>query len=164
MKLPYLVQRVRRRKRLLTASGLDGVFEFDYMGSAEFEFGALPKARKAMVAVVDNLRLHQIRQSDVLLYFVGVDDHKKTAEEWVRADLEEDWRGKEPSELRAAFGKLSRVDRTFGWKPTPSETIGWWAVDQDPPWVCFKHEEHAQEWLRLLKERKSPRVAKKSAT
>ena len=44
MKKPWLIQRMKFKKG---GSGtFDGVFACDYMGSAEFEFGALPKSLK----------------------------------------------------------------------------------------------------------------------
>jgi hypothetical protein len=45
--LPSLIQRVRYRKNDLR-KGIDAFFEFDYMGSSEFEWGALPKSLKLM--------------------------------------------------------------------------------------------------------------------
>lgn len=41
---PYLIQRAKFQKREKT--GIDSLLSFDYMGSSEFEFGALPKALK----------------------------------------------------------------------------------------------------------------------
>jgi len=46
MKDPYLIQRATFRKS--EKSGIDSLLEFDYMGSAEFEFDALPKSLKAI--------------------------------------------------------------------------------------------------------------------
>jgi len=40
--VPYLVQRCKFAKREM--SGIDSILSFDYMGSEEFEFGALPKS------------------------------------------------------------------------------------------------------------------------
>jgi hypothetical protein len=41
---PYLIQRARFEKR--EAKGIDALLRFDYMGSSEFEWGALPEALK----------------------------------------------------------------------------------------------------------------------
>lgn len=40
---PYLVQRAKFNDRT-DKRGIDNILQFDYMGSAEFEFGALPKS------------------------------------------------------------------------------------------------------------------------
>ena len=46
MKTPYLIQRGTIRRPLANFNGLplSKVIDFDYMGSAEFEYGAVPKA------------------------------------------------------------------------------------------------------------------------
>jgi len=41
---PYLIQRAKFEKR--EGKGIDTLLGFDYMGSSEFEWGALPKALK----------------------------------------------------------------------------------------------------------------------
>lgn len=51
--VPYLVQRCMFNKRE-SASGIDAILGFDYMGSAEFEFGALPKSLKAIREKISN--------------------------------------------------------------------------------------------------------------
>lgn len=50
--VPYLVQRCRFEKRE-KMSGIDAILSFDYMGSAEFEFGALPKSLRAIREEID---------------------------------------------------------------------------------------------------------------
>lgn len=41
----YLIQRAKFRNNVNTnKSGIDSILEFDYMGSSEFEWGALPKS------------------------------------------------------------------------------------------------------------------------
>lgn len=44
MTTPYLIQRAKICKR--EDIGIDSLLQFDYMGSSEFEWGALPKALK----------------------------------------------------------------------------------------------------------------------
>lgn len=45
MKTPYLIQRAKKQKRE-GKKGIDSLVSFDYMGSSEFEWGALPKSLK----------------------------------------------------------------------------------------------------------------------
>jgi hypothetical protein len=42
---PYLIQRAKFKNRG-DKEGIDSILKFDYMGSAEFEFGALPESLK----------------------------------------------------------------------------------------------------------------------
>lgn len=51
---PYLVQR-GKFKSPDKITGIDSLIEFDYMGSAEFEYGALPKALKVLCGKLDDL-------------------------------------------------------------------------------------------------------------
>lgn len=48
---PYLIQRGKIRREP-SRKGLDGFVAFDYMGSSEFEFGALNKSLKAIRAEI----------------------------------------------------------------------------------------------------------------
>ena len=65
MSKPYLIQRIMIRQQVAeNESGVDKHFSFDYMGSSEFEFGALSKALKAMVATQ---RETQIQIQDILV-------------------------------------------------------------------------------------------------
>lgn len=61
----YLVQRATMKEDVKDAdvTGIDSAFSMDYMGSAEFEFGTLPKALKA---IVPNLEKYQIFQHKAL--------------------------------------------------------------------------------------------------
>ena len=48
---PYLIQRAKVTSRSKAdAKGIDSILEFDYMGSSEFEWGALPNSLKAIRA------------------------------------------------------------------------------------------------------------------
>ncbi len=49
MRNPYLIQRCMLRDNIGEITGFDSVFRSDYMGSAEFEFGALPKSLRRIV-------------------------------------------------------------------------------------------------------------------
>lgn len=57
VKRPYLVQRGEIRRPLKDEScRFSDAVNLDYMGSAEFEFGALPKSLRALQARVDSLK------------------------------------------------------------------------------------------------------------
>lgn len=60
---PWLIQRCKQRIFGSTGSttGFDAHFQCDYMGSAEFEFGALPKSLKQMTKNFDKLDLFQVK-------------------------------------------------------------------------------------------------------
>jgi len=47
MKTSYLIQRARFEDRQ-SSKGIDSILGFDYMGSSEFEYGALPQSLKSI--------------------------------------------------------------------------------------------------------------------
>lgn len=53
---PYLIQR-GEIKRPLVAGRFSEAVDLDYMGSAEFEFGALPKSLRALQSMVDAISM-----------------------------------------------------------------------------------------------------------
>ena len=59
VKTPYLIQRgtIERPLDNYKDVRLSKAVDLDYMGSAEFEFGALPKSFRAMEAMADNAKL-----------------------------------------------------------------------------------------------------------
>lgn len=50
--LPYLVQRMEEREGPNDRKGVEAFFCMNYMGSAEFEFGALPNALRRIRAIL----------------------------------------------------------------------------------------------------------------
>lgn len=58
MNTPYLIQRANFEKNK-QGKGIDALLRFDYMGSAEFEFGALPQSLKRVRANKANYTMFQ---------------------------------------------------------------------------------------------------------
>ena len=56
METPYLVQRCEIRRPLVEGR-ISEALGLDYMGSAEFEFGAVPKSLRALQRDVDKIKL-----------------------------------------------------------------------------------------------------------
>ena len=59
---PYLIQRARFKNGNAENTGFDAILRFDYMGSAEFEFGALSKSLHRMVADCEKYSMIQFDQ------------------------------------------------------------------------------------------------------
>ena len=53
----YLLQRATFKKDMIKATKLSELVSYDYMGSAEFEFGALPKSKVRIIDNSDNYKL-----------------------------------------------------------------------------------------------------------
>lgn len=71
--LPYLVQRCVLKDDFNPKGGFDANMTFAYMGSAEFEFGALPKSLKRITSQLDRYDIFETTAVDasgrVLKYF-----------------------------------------------------------------------------------------------
>ena len=148
---PYLVQRVELKKHFREGStGVDALFGFDYMGSSEFEWGALPAALRAMrEKLSDSWNPREIRIGQHAVWYVGPDELHKTAKEFF-----EDQLGPRKHRLKEA----SYIDRVF--KPKDDydrrkETIGWWCIDSGLEFAFFKTEDAAKKWVQCLKEKKA---------
>ncbi len=59
MEQPYLIQRAKLEKHPNErAVGIDRLLDFDYMGSSEFEYGALPDSLKQVRAEIDAYKMY----------------------------------------------------------------------------------------------------------
>lgn len=166
-RLPSLIQRVRFNKDSNEhGTGIDRLFAFDYMGSSEFEWGALPKALKLMREVktkewkVEHLYVEVSGDGasthDIDAYFVGRPEDLQIAESLLRDQLQKrpQHRTKEITSIRVSYG----LDEPFGY----GIFDGWWAIDagrwtphgkpatDSIPFVIFRKKEHAKAWLKLL--------------
>jgi len=60
---PYLIQRCKRKSltpvQKAHVTGIDSILSFEYMGSSEFEWGALPKALRSLCRQADTLKVEK---------------------------------------------------------------------------------------------------------
>jgi hypothetical protein len=71
---PYLIQNMILRENPLKNPTLDQLYQMDYMGSSEFEFGSLPKSLKVFTKNFEDLKIEQspIKNfEDSNLYLLG---------------------------------------------------------------------------------------------
>ena len=165
---PRLVQRVLlRRVENAAAKGLDRFFSFDCMGSAEFEFGALPatvkllRERKAADDVVGPIEIAGVARKTA--WYVGPEDQQKVAKKLFIAELlygDSDpmvRHIKDPTYMRNAYGVGDGLIAR-----TPD---GWLCVDagyklcvdagykksrERGMWALFVRQESAEKWLECL--------------
>lgn len=121
---------------------LQEVFTFDYMGSAEYEYGAVPKALRSMVASIPDLSAgsFKIDMGDIVVdkweerhfkktkkgekktvYLLAKKSHHKQAEKYIRSLV-----GKKPPQLKEASNfrdaLLEPSDPKEDWR---QRTQGW---------------------------------------
>lgn len=148
---PWLIQRVVKASGE-GRGGIDSYFGFDYMGAAEFEYGALPSALKAMRASLALYLEEPKRIKDVngrVIWYVGPDDEKTL--DYVRRFFEDqsyaDNRSMSFKERTGMHGVYENdVNDAFS-----RQIIGWWAIDVEFPWILFTKKEHALAWMRLMR-------------
>lgn len=143
---PWLVQRGTFRPEIyitedITKDMLGSLVNFDYMGSAEFEFGALFKARKY---IADNLTQYKVFRSK--LKTLPKYPHpvliicKEEMFDDVEAFLLEASKGKVRLKERMEFEYLFR---TSEWDSSYADADFWWDIDNG--WLCFLNKDKAVE-------------------
>lgn len=153
MEKANLIQRIeKRRKTDSTRKYVDRHFSFDYMGSAEFEFGQLSKAMTQMLVDFPQFfkAPKRIDYANHICWFVGEEKGYKEASQFFKVQLYKDhamhWPIKEPSYIEFAY----RTSNNEDWFSLGERIIGWWCVDireEIPPWAIFKYPEDAALWL-----------------
>lgn len=104
--------------------------EFDYMGSAEFEYGTISDAAQRIVSNAGRLKI----VTDTLVrptyeepvHFVCTDEQAETV-----LPVWHEW-SKNPRSLeRPQYFKDSDIDNVYEW----SRTVGWWALNEGLLWT-----------------------------
>ncbi len=125
---PYLIQRVMLRKDP-KGKTIDGVFEMDYMGSAEFEFGSLPKSLKEIC--LDFVEYHSTKSPTIVsknnepLWLVSKlpgEDEKKYFE-YIQQMIDSKIRLKEVTYLEYVV-----LNKKYNYTPSNLPVV-WWDID-----------------------------------
>jgi hypothetical protein len=147
--IPYLIQRVSRRKHIADhQKGFDRIFELDYMGSSEFEFGTIPQALKAMRANKNSdWTIRSIVVGKHTAYFVGAPNMLNIATQVFEDELKESY-----SERKFRHKERTAIYESYhpSEKNKYSQHDAWWALDVEMPFFLFKNKKHAEELMELL--------------
>lgn len=138
----YLVQRLTRRDHD-GAKGFDRLFGCQYMGSAEFEWGAIPESLKRIRASKVALHVGEVARKGaaVTVYVVGPRKVTPTIPDRLTAWLVDDYpRGKEMSYF---------PDYVEGMPREYATADAWWSLNEDVMWTL--DAEVAQDLLRAVK-------------
>lgn len=149
---PHLVQRLSYRTMPEYTEGrpvgVGSYFGFDYMGSAEFEFGAIPSAKTRLVGSLND-KYGDVWPDPVCItaegphkaWFVGLPDQLDLARDWFSTELKYDYTFmKERSRLRQSY--LTPKDCTVE---------GWWCIDDYAPFALFKTQVQAKDFILGLR-------------
>lgn len=142
----YLVQRLRINTHPSpSAVGLDRYFGCDYMGSSEFEWGAVPNALKEIRAagelVIESREILRPNNMHREVFFVapreGLDRKIDDFQTWVADEMP---RGKEASYFPEAFEGTARWGQ--------EEIVAWWSLKDQIAWAL--HRSVAENLVRAF--------------
>jgi len=158
MKKSYLIQRLKapitgHEKNPFTFGGglkngglsdeamdlIKDIFSFDYMGAAEFEFGAMPKALQKIAKNQKKYKGYEVsvetkdskeKPKKAIVYVIcqeeWIDDVKKMIREWAKGGYRRKYRTKELVLLRRGI-----IKKFFNCDPIPerNQTKGWLEIN-----------------------------------
>lgn len=131
MKTPCLVQR-GKFKTPEKIEGIDSLIHFDYMGSAEFEFGALPKALKEICAVFSQLKVMETdikTEDDRQLWLLCKPEDEPALQEFWHKAVNDRYSVRTKELLW--YGKDIKNDRIGG-----DDTEFWWDIGEKQCWMA----------------------------
>lgn len=143
----YYVQRIcERRSPAASSRGVDRHFIMDYMGSAEFEFGALLRALWGLRSVEMSGPV-SIEHDGAVCWFVGPAGLLDEAREFFVGQL-----SATPPRLK----EFSGIKREY--ESSDGRYVGWWNLADAsrrgqlaaPGWAIFRKKAHAALWLEAL--------------
>lgn len=149
-----MVQRLKIRDyRPDDHTGIDKDFSCDYMGSAEFEFGALPGALLAMRAIPDLSKWEpeELKYGPHRLWFVGPETLKLVAEEFFKSRFKARYEAdlKERTHIAEALTGVDYEGRPVKYY---ENLVGWWCIDPNLEFALFKTKGHAKKFLSGLRD------------
>lgn len=129
MRNPYLVQR-GTIKNPAKIEGIDSLIKFDYMGAAEFEWGALPKALKEICGIFDELEMHssniKTTKGETLWLLCKNEDVEQLREFWSKVS-------KDTYSVKTI--EVLWYNRTGAFDPVGNINF-WWDVGENQCWMA----------------------------
>ena len=138
MENPYLVQRAFL-KQINSNYKISEAFELDYMGSSEFEFGAIPKSLRASQA--RKLAVHTVQVNAQKVFLICEKEEVNEYLGWLY-------------EIAKGFsGRRLKEAAHFDWVFNPKEAYSkvpdlWWDIDNHVAWTI--REDVAKQFVESL--------------
>lgn len=146
----YLVQRIHRSWR---ADGHLGDYDLDYMGAAEFEWGAIPEAFKRFQDAGKKLELVEFEYGGHTFDFLYRKKDGEPFEAWTRWAEGTEWAVHygSPRPFYGCETPYELQQRLNGEKPWGGEwrTHVWWALNENVMWA-FRDDGHLLRMLESL--------------
>ncbi len=149
-RMPYLIQRCRVRSRE-NITGIDSLLSFDYMGSSEFEWGALPIALRELCEVADELMVHEVSfTKKKSLWLVTTNKDVAEARRMLKIVSSEKARTKEYVGIEA-YLKGTEAEHSY------RDYKAWWDIDHH--WIACVDKELAELVIKAIKSVRDRRKA-----
>lgn len=143
MEESYLIQRLEKPAKIdnpfvfgggyknggLTNNAMDlirPIFAFDYMGAAEFEFGALPKtiqnlAKLNSSLVGKSMAVKTKNNKDAVVYYICESEHEEEVKSRIKAFAKDEW--SKECRTKERVGLYDSIEGNFKYCP------GWLEID-----------------------------------
>jgi hypothetical protein len=128
MKTPYLIQRAKCEDRDFK-KGIDSIINLDYMGSSEFEWGAIPKSLGNVRSQVNSYTYLDVPIGDKVISVFCHDSQKSEIKMYLKDLSENKIHLKEYSDFNTYINP-SKHDLEWQVK-RPHDTDFWWDLDND---------------------------------
>ena len=119
------------------------VVDFDYMGAAEFEWGAIPRAYIRILGRFDEYSLHitDLKTNGRVPFclFCRNEQYEKILEE-IKSYIKDPYHMKEASNLEAHFTEIPKEGVSRNFYKYKLKTNFWWCIDKNSEtgdWIAF---------------------------
>lgn len=172
--MPYLVQRLNHKETFRGSTtaepisdserSFDQIFSLDYMGSAEFEYGAVPKAYRLLLSLEVSIRAVELTRNGVTrtVFFVATDDIRafddmydySTDTEITQFDQFVDYFQAWLQQPRLQSKEITYFDMLFEdvipayMQEYPPSVVAWWDLGENIAWTL--DETVAQDLLQAF--------------
>lgn len=146
MRKPYLIQRMSKRNRdavkIEEGTSFDGYLSLDYMGSAEFEFGALPASLKRLTKSIEKREIYTFEdiknyENKKLVIIASSEAEANKYKEFIIELMKSEYgiRLKERTDVffhnTDEFLKEKGVNLEGGYFKYRRDTDSWWDIEND---------------------------------
>ena len=160
MNKPYLIQRMRFRKGPEKNPSFDQLLLMEYMGSSDFEWGALPKALKILCKAADELEVVKVKPPIKRFDGAGMFMICKSSEVSYMETIHDLVSEKTKTEGYTNLGQMVKGKNIFG-EPIGMDDLGsthaWWDIEANVIF-CFGKKETENILLAILQTRENKKA------
>ena len=126
------------------------IVAFDYMGSAEFEFGALPESFAVIAQNHQNYTAAEMVINKTPVYYICYKETQETVADWLKKLAKNKFHLKDASHFERAVGYLDKWDKAYkDFVPYWRKTIGW--IDIRNHYMFFTDKEVYDKLVETLR-------------